>query len=124
MVLIFEKRMSLTDTKHRLSVPVNAFREHFPPIFHGNTVNIRIRNNGGNEEYELPCYKRPANHPSEKPVIGGHWRRIASANGYMEGDVIRFYKEIDNYGRIFFRFEVYRIGTNYETGEQVEVPLP
>ena len=116
--------MSPTDTKHRLAVPVDAFRNHFPPIIHGNKVTIKIRNNGGNQEYELPCYIRPPNHPSEKPVMGGDWHRIASANGYMEGDVIRFYKERDSYGRIFYRFEVYRIGTNYETGEQVEIPLP
>ena len=107
MVLIFTKRLSKTDIKYRLSVPSKAFREHFPPIIHGNRVDIRIRD-PVNGEYTLPCYIRAGANPYDKPVISGNWCHIASASGYVEGDVLLFYKEKDRNGPTFYCFEVNR----------------
>ena len=107
MVCIFRKRLSRTDIKYRLHVPVEAFRVHFPPIIHGNTVKIRIRD-PVNGEYTLTCYIRTGADPYDKPVISGSWRHIASARGYAVGDVLLFHKEQDLNGCSFYSFDVER----------------
>ncbi|KAF7803650.1 patatin-like phospholipase domain-containing protein 2 [Senna tora] len=116
---IFQKPLSKTDINHRLSLPTCAFNKHFPAIFHGNRVNIRVRYGGNevNQEWKLPCYIRGGANPYDKPVLAGQWRHIAASKGFQEGDVVVFYKHQDHEGRLY-RFYAFRsVFNDVATGE-------
>ncbi|XVE48583.1 hypothetical protein DITRI_Ditri01bG0013000 [Diplodiscus trichospermus] len=102
---IFSKRLTETDIKKRLAIPMNILPAL--PDFNGNHA-VEIHLTYGTKEWRIFCSIRKNGY--KKPVFSRGWRKFVICNNFNVGDELTLYKVNDEAGASHYRLEVEKPG--------------
>ncbi|KAK1582458.1 hypothetical protein Q3G72_015221 [Acer saccharum] len=119
MIVIFSKSLTKTDTKARLTVPIDAL-EHIDMPEGDN--NVYPKDSDG-KEWRFRCYTRPTGHP--KPAFTTGWLDFVRAKGLQIGDKVTFSKlEDEDEAGGAPQYRIHATRAIPLMGKQIEVDLP
>ncbi|KAJ9158946.1 hypothetical protein P3X46_024487 [Hevea brasiliensis] len=102
LVVLFTKKLTDTDIKYRMVVPMESYQQDVFQIAEGQlSKKFEVIDMDDNSVKEFICLKRSIGHP--KPVFSKGWIGFVKEKQLVEGDEVIFYKEEDGTGRITFK---------------------
>ncbi|KAF2319894.1 hypothetical protein GH714_020152 [Hevea brasiliensis] len=106
---IFSKILTNSDVMRRLSIPENSIKA-FPPAQKGHEIILHVKDDNGTV-WKFRC-RMPAIGFS-KPVVFGNWFQFVRSKDLKPGDMIVFYKEMDEDNGAQYKIEVKKREPSY-----------
>ncbi|KAG8646084.1 hypothetical protein MANES_10G124912v8 [Manihot esculenta] len=105
--VLFTKKLTDTDFKHRMAVPMETYQLGVFSIPEGEfSKEFDFIDVDDNSVKKFTCCKRIKGHP--KPEFRKGWTCYVKEKHLVEGDEVIFYKEEDETGRITFKIQAKR----------------
>ncbi|KAJ7968412.1 B3 domain-containing protein [Quillaja saponaria] len=107
-IIIFKKKLSYADVKHKLHLPSRPQKKYLPQIAERcNYVDFDVQYGDEQNKHTFRLKLRYGiSDPYKRAVISRGWRQVARDKGFREGDELIFYKVEGDC--VNFKFEVLR----------------
>ncbi|OAY44974.1 AP2/ERF and B3 domain-containing transcription factor ARF14 [Manihot esculenta] len=105
--MLFRKKLTDTDVKYRMVVPMDNYRDAFQIPEGDFSEEIDVIDMDDDSVKKFNCSKRRKGHP--KPVFCKGWISFVKEKHLVAGDEVTFYKEEDETGRIRIKVQSQKI---------------